>query len=86
MKRSSHHSDIEFGGPASYLIVVQGILSPEWSERLAGLVVTTTQEGAAPQTNLRGRIRDQAELNGVLDTLYNMHLPILHVERVDDEP
>jgi hypothetical protein len=35
-------------------------------------------------TSLVGPIRDQAQLNGVLDTLYNLHLTILKVERVGD--
>jgi hypothetical protein len=29
---------------------------------------------------LTGRVRDQAELSGVLNTLYELHLPILSVK------
>lgn len=77
--------DIEFGGPAVYQIVVQGTLRPDWSDRLAGLAITTTSQGErAPHTELVGTIRDQAELSGVLDTLYGLHLPILKVEQVED--
>jgi hypothetical protein len=36
-------------------------------------------------TTLFGRLRDQAELSGVLNTLYDLHLSILKVEIVDDE-
>ena len=76
--------DVEFSGPATYRIVVQGALSEEWSHRLAGLTVTTTARGdAAPHTTLAGPIRDQAEPAGVLDSLYELHLPILKVERVE---
>lgn len=78
--------DLEFGGPASYRIVVQGILSPDWFDRLGGLAITTDRRpGRAPQTTLRGHLRDQAALSGVLDTLYCLHLPILSVERVVEE-
>ena len=75
---------IEFGGSAVYRIVVQGTLRPDWSDRLAGLAITTTGE-RTPRTALVGRIRDQAELSGVLDTLYGLHLPILKVEQVEEE-
>jgi hypothetical protein len=78
--------DIEFGGPATYRIVVQGVLDESWSDRLAGLAISvTTPNGAMPHTTLFGLIRDQAELSGVLDTLHSLHLPILRVETVDDE-
>jgi len=83
MPTSDHHNDIEFGGPATYRIVVQGDLSADWSDRLAGMAVTTTERpNLHPHTTLLGRIRDQAELNGVLETLYGLHLPILVVEEV----
>jgi hypothetical protein len=75
---------IDFEGPATYRIVVQGVLSEHWRDRLAGLAVTTTRgPNEAPRTTLVGRIQDQAELNGVLDTLYCLHLPILEVETID---
>ncbi len=76
---------IEFAGPASYRIVVQGDLSAEWSDRLAGLTITrASREGAAVYTSLVGVIRDQAALAGVLETLYGLHLPIVRVEQVED--
>ncbi len=75
---------IDFSGPATYRIVVQGALSEYWRDRLAGLAITITRrEGEPPRTTLVGRIRDQAELNGVLDTLYGLHLPILSLETVE---
>jgi hypothetical protein len=78
--------DIDFGGPATYRIVVKGELGPDWSDRLGGLAVTRTEQtGNSPHTVLVGRIRDQAELNGVLETLYSLHLPILRVEQVEED-
>ncbi len=75
---------IDFSGPATYRIVVQGALNEYWRDRLAGLAITITRrEGEPARTTLVGRIRDQAELNGVLDTLYGLHLPILSVETVE---
>jgi len=77
--------DIDFGGPAAYRIVVQGVLDTDWSDRLAGMTIhTTPREHGAPHTTLMGAIRDQAQLSGVLDTLYDLHLPILKVEKVEE--
>ena len=77
--------DIEFGRPAAYRIVVQGAVGADWSDRLAGLALTTTPcAGAAPHTTLVGTVLDQAQLAGVLDSLYEMHLPILEVEHIED--
>jgi hypothetical protein len=36
-------------------------------------------------TTLIGRLRDQAELSGVLNSLYDLHLSILKVEMVNGE-
>jgi hypothetical protein len=76
---------VDFGAPATYRIIVQGTLSPEWSHRFAGMVVTPgdKRDGEAPRTELEGRLQDHAELFGVLDGLYGLHLPILLVELVN---
>ena len=71
MSRPDRFKDVDFGGPATYRIVAQGSLDKDWSSRLAGMDITTTDRGdRRPHTTLVGPIlRDQAELNGVLDTL-----------------
>jgi len=84
MTSREHHRDFEFGGPATYRIVVQGRVSESWHGRLGGLEVTTSSpETDKPLTTLRGRLQDQAALHGLLDTLYALHLPILEVTKVD---
>ncbi len=76
---------IDFSGPATYRIVVQGAVSEEWRTRLGGLAMATTcRPGEVARTTFLGRIQDQAELSGVLDTLYGLHLPILVVMTIDD--
>ena len=77
---------IRFEGHATYKIVVQGFLSADWSDRLSGLEITSSspEEGTIETTSLFGIIRDQAQLSGVLEALYNLHLTILKVERVGD--
>jgi hypothetical protein len=77
--------DIDCGGPATHRIVVQGTLGMDRSDRLAGLAISTTiHPGEAPRTTLEGRIRAQAQLNGVLETLYGLHLPMLEVKQLSE--
>ena len=84
MPAATHIANIEFGVAAVYRIVVQGVLARDWSDRLGGLTITTVERGErAKHTVLEGRILEQAQLSGVLDTLYGLHLPIVSVEEVD---
>ena len=73
-------------GPAIYRIRVQGKLDAEWSDRIEGMNITVAapDEGAV-QTILVGRLRDQAALSGVLNTLYELHLPVQSVECLEAE-
>ena len=74
----------DFGGPATYRIVIQGTVSEDWHRRLGGMEVTIpSPEADEPRTVLEGRLNDQAALHGLLDTLYALHLPILEVLKVD---
>jgi hypothetical protein len=73
---------IEFGGSATYRIVIQGSLSETTRRRFAGMtIVSSPGDGDTPFTTLVGHVRDQAELRGVLDALYGLHLPVISVER-----
>jgi len=66
--------------PARYRICVQGRLREDLSDRLAGMRIKTTSEaGAGTVSVMEGRLQDQAELVGVLNSLYELHLPILSV-------
>ena len=71
--------------PATYRIRVQGILDESWSDRLGGMTITTaTQADGAPVSTLTDCLQDQAALFGVLNTLYDLHLPLLSVEYLDE--
>ena len=86
MNRAHRGVEIDFGGPATYRIDVQGRLNPSYSSRLAGLTITTTESGdGVARTTLTGPIRDQAELSGVLDTLYGLHMPILSIQAINGD-
>ena len=75
-----------FDRPGNYRIRVQGSLDKSWSERLGGLRITTSSlKDQGSVTALVGQVRDQAELAGVLNTLYELHLTLLSVEYLNDE-
>ena len=75
-----------FLGPGRYHIRVQGRLDVSWSDRLSGLTVITSGGGGAPDsTVLEGLLPDQTALAGVLNTIYELQLPVLNVERLQDE-
>jgi hypothetical protein len=82
MPQPEYRKSFPFNRPGNYCIHVLGSLDESWSERLGGLRITAcsqkNQEGSV--TELFGKVRDQAELAGVLNTLYELHLTILLVE------
>jgi len=75
-----------FDRPGNYHICVQGLLDESWSDRLGGLRITNiSQKDKAPVAELVGQMRDQAELAGVLNTLYELHMTLLSVEYLDED-
>jgi len=77
---------VDFGGAATYRILVQGHVGDEWSARVSGLRLSTaTAEDGSSRTELFGRLSDQAALQGVLATLYGLHVSILVVQALDAE-
>jgi hypothetical protein len=71
--------------PANYRIRVQGCLEDVWSDRLANMTITMDlRDKEAPISTLVGRVRDQAELFGVLNGLYELRMPLLEMEIIDD--
>ena len=81
MTQSEHRESFAFDRPGNYRIRVEGFLDKKWSARLGGLRITTSTRGDQKQvTVLEGLMRDQAELTGVLNALYQRHLTLLSVE------
>ena len=71
---------IPFDLPATYQITVQGRIDPTSVDLLEGMNIHhAVVEAGHTITTLVGEIRDQAALAGVLNTLYELHLPVLMV-------
>jgi hypothetical protein len=86
MAESVLHDYLRVNFPANYCISVKGFLDDSWSDRLSGFRISNHgSDREAPVAMLSGRIQDQTELIGVLNGLYEMHLPILSVELLGDD-
>jgi hypothetical protein len=73
MLHAHHDARLTLGTPATYRIRVQGRLDESWSERLGGLRITTSYQGdQVPVSALVGTVKDQAELIGILNSLYDL--------------
>ena len=69
--------------PAAYLIRLRGRVDKNWTECFDSfLVVVSVAPGHAPETSLRGRVRDQAALLGMLHCLYSSGITLVSVECV----
>jgi hypothetical protein len=75
-----------FSEPALYRVAVQGHILPDAAACLGRMRVISTDCTVPPGvTILKGELRDQAELSGILNTLYDMHMPVLQVTVLDAE-
>ncbi len=85
MAGSTSWKGLKLETPSTYRIRVQGRLDSTWSTRLGGMAVTAEPSADKPAVSvLAGHLADQAALSGVLNTLYDLHLPLLSVENLDE--
>jgi hypothetical protein len=83
MKATLSPSRSGFDLPATYRIAVQGRIPAGWYDRLEGMAITEPPaETDSPVTMLLGELSDQAALEGVLETLFALHLQVISVERL----
>ena len=71
-----------FDRSRNYRIRVLGFLDERFSERLGGLHISQCglKDHEGTVTELVGRVRDQAELMGIMNSLYELHMTVLSVE------
>jgi len=65
--------------PMVYQIQIQGHLDETWINWFFPLVVVNKVNGEA---TLTGAVRDQAELHGLLDRVFDLNLTLLSVDRM----
>jgi hypothetical protein len=87
MPKATSRESFPFDRPGYYRIRVLGSLEERWSERLAGFRIRacSLKDKERPVSELVGQVRDQAELSGLLNTLYDLHMTLLSVETLEDD-
>jgi hypothetical protein len=70
--------------PSTYQITIKGVLTEKYTDWFNGMLVDFERKHETnPVTILTCRVRDQAELNGILNWLHNLNLTLLEVRSVD---
>jgi hypothetical protein len=78
---------LDMSSPAIYRIKVRGKLDARLAKRLDGLNLSDdSTSGEVPASLLVGRLRDQAALVGLINSLYELHLPLVSIDCLDVEP
>lgn len=85
MRNKSQDEAITMGGAATYRIIVQGCIDPSWTSRLAGMSISEkTDDNGDLVSILVGRLPDQTALSSVLNTLYDLHLPVVSADCLEN--
>lgn len=66
----------------TYRIRVRGTLPVQWAEWFDGFTIS---HEACGDTNLTGRVIDQAALHGLLSRVRDLGLTLLAIEQTDDD-
>ena len=68
-------------GPAIYRIRVRGKLDTKLADRLEGMhIENLALSSGKVESVLEGGLLDQAALSGILNKLYDLHLPVMSVD------
>jgi hypothetical protein len=74
---------IPFDNPATYQIIVEGRIGSNMSDRLGGMTIChSMMKNSSWITTLKGELNDQVALAGVLNIIYELHLPVISVIRL----
>jgi hypothetical protein len=77
---------ITLDSSATYQIEVHGYLDEHWSDWFDGMtVVPQVDPQGTSVTRLIGRVMDQAALHGLLRKLYDLGMPLLSVNCIDQK-
>jgi len=70
--------NLGMASPAIYQITVKGLVPGDWMSWFDAVAIYPFLEGN-PRTHLTCKVRDQAELLGILSRLNGFNLPLLQV-------
>ncbi|MCJ7660510.1 MAG: hypothetical protein MUO67_15285 [Anaerolineales bacterium] len=72
----------KYDEPGIYQIRVSGVLDDRWSDWFDGF---SFNKSSVNETVLTGCVTDQAALHGLLNKIRDIGLPLISVERIEDE-
>ena len=72
----------KYDEPGIYQIRVSGVLDDRWSDWFDGF---SFNKSSVNETVLTGCVTDQAALHGLLSKIRDIGLPLISVERIDNE-
>ena len=78
-------STFSFSKPAIYQIRVLGKVPSSSSEKLSGMELSYKNKQSGVVTTLIGKMSDQAQLSGLLNSLYELHMSVLSVEKLNNK-
>jgi hypothetical protein len=82
MSTTESTEELSFGDAAEYCVVVAGTLTSRVLEWLDDHRVEGPVDEQESNTTIFAFVHDQVDLNGLLNTLYQLHLTILSIQRV----
>lgn len=86
MKKFNHFknlTELGFMVPAIYKIKVQGNIDRHFLDHFSGMeLIIEKNVSSKPITTIKGELKDQSALSGLLNALYNLRLAIISVEHI----
>jgi hypothetical protein len=77
---------LQLDTPARYRIKVHGRLDESWSSNFDNMTVAVENDGGSMSiTTLSGAVADQVALHGLLARIRDLGLPLLSVQRIEQE-
>ena len=85
MTNSNYPQHLGMAQSAIYRIRISGFLDVSWADRFGGLNISEKKDPKGNlETVLVGRLADQSELSGILNTLHDSQMPVLSVECLEE--
>lgn len=73
----------DFSKQSTYEIIVEGKVDPTFMENLNDLVVTHTEIKNKTLSSLKGILKDQEALSGILNILFDHRYPVISVMKLE---
>ena len=82
---NSQFQGVRFNGPAYYRITVQGVISKRFFQQFSNFEsVINSSDFPGEVSSVVGKISDQSQLSGILNSLFSMHLALLEVNAMNN--